>query len=194
MRPRAVIACVAILALAGCGTSSTGSRTERKQEKTMDMRQAAEHADRILDDTFAAIVPPVRWTHDETISGGCPGSPGLGDVSRHRTVMTIISEQRRGNFLGLVERHWKKKGYTITGTNPDKEFPALFASAPGDYRMELVFGAKGQAFFSVATPCFAKSEVPEPKSTPNGPNYAGKEVPYPDQKSDFWSSTEPLTR
>ncbi|MFE5599423.1 hypothetical protein ACFQ8O_09560 [Streptomyces coelicoflavus] len=65
----------------------------------MTMRETAEHAVEILDSPFDAIKPAAHWTHGESTEGDC-------EVSRRRAVMTVISSpQRRGNFVGVVERH-----------------------------------------------------------------------------------------
>ncbi|MEV4435181.1 hypothetical protein [Streptomyces sp. NPDC049585] len=175
-----------ILMLTGCSLVNPGNDGKRSGE--MNMQQGAERADEILDATFAAIVPSVEWTHRESTHGGC-GRSSLGSVTRRRAVMTVISEGRRGSFLGVVERHWKKQGFSITGTAAGGEYPAIFASTPDKFRMSLEFGAKGQAFFDVVTPCLDQSEVHPPRTPANGSNYAGSEVPYPDKHSDFWSAT-----
>ncbi|GAA3374876.1 hypothetical protein GCM10020367_40440 [Streptomyces sannanensis] len=148
----------------------------------MNMQEAAERADAMLDATIKAVVPEIHWSHHVTTAGNCV-------VNRRRAVMTIISEQRRGSLLGVIERFWKKSGYTITSVNTDPENPAIFARTPEDFQIDLTIGAKGQAFFEVQTPCVQESEVAEPTTKPNGPNYAGQEIPYPNVRSDFWSTT-----
>ncbi|MFI1939591.1 hypothetical protein ACH44C_20840 [Streptomyces purpureus] len=77
----------------------------------------------------------------------------------------------------MVERQWKKRGYEITGTNSDKQFPAIFARTSDDFRMSVVVGAKGQFFFEVITPCFVDSEVEPPKTEDNGTPFEGSTVP-----------------
>ncbi|MFD9280834.1 hypothetical protein ACFWD7_26610 [Streptomyces mirabilis] len=64
----------------------------------MNMQEAAEQADSILDKTFSAIKPAAQWTHAHSTPGDC-------FVDRERSVMTIISTERRGSFLGVLERH-----------------------------------------------------------------------------------------
>lgn len=146
----------------------------------MDMQDAAVRADEILDGTFAAIKPPVHWTHDESVEGGC-------DVQRSRAVMTIISEERRGSFLGVIERYWESQGYKQLAVNRTKS-PALYYRTPDEFNVRVLVGSNGQAFFEVATPCVNASKVSPPKAETVGPNYAGKEIPFPDVKSDFWSA------
>ncbi|MFD4765581.1 hypothetical protein [Streptomyces niveus] len=150
----------------------------------MDMQDAAEHADSMLDATFGAINPDVEWAHGQTSSGNC-------DLTRRRTVMTIISEQRRGNFLGMIERYWKKSGYEITAVNPNKQSPAIFAQSPEGFAIVLNVGYKGQVFFRVSTPCVEASDVADPTAAPNGPAYEGVALPRPNVRSDFWSAETP---
>ncbi|MCP3765164.1 hypothetical protein [Streptomyces sp. MAR25Y5] len=152
----------------------------------MNMQEAAERADRILDGTFDAIVPAVHWTHGESTEGSC-------DVSRRRAVMTIISPERRGSFLGVVERHWKAEGYRQLGVNQSAKSPATYFETLDKFRVRLLIGGNGQAFFEVATPCVAKSSVSPPTADTVGPNYAGKSIPDPNVRSDFWSSTSPIS-
>ncbi|WP_351223324.1 hypothetical protein [Streptomyces sp. NPDC002133] len=176
------------MALAGALFSGCGLLGDAKESKGaavgVDMQEAAERADAMLDATIAAVVPKIQWTHDTTTIGSC-------DLSRYRTVMTIISEQRRGNFLGVIERFWQKSGYKITDVNKSKAHPAIFATSADGFGISLIIGDRGQAFFEVATPCVRESEVADPTAEPNGPDYAGGEIPYPDVRSDFWSAESP---
>ncbi|WP_251060218.1 hypothetical protein [Streptomyces sp. ISL-100] len=150
----------------------------------MDMQEAAERADSMLDATLDAIVPEVQWAHDDTTAGSC-------DLTRRRTVMTVISEQRRGSFLGVIERFWKKSGYVITAVNSDADYPDIFAETPDGFGIDLTIGDKGQAYFEVNTPCVKKSKVAAPTAKPNGPDYAGVPIPRPNVRSDFWSAETP---
>ncbi|MFB6874787.1 hypothetical protein [Streptomyces sp. NPDC056323] len=163
------------LLLAGCGVS--GDPAER--EVKMNMQEAAVRADEILDETFAAIKPSVHWTHGQSTEGNC-------DVQRRRAVMTIISEERRGSFLGVVERYWESQGYKQISVNKSKS-PAMYYRTPDEFNVRVLVGSNGQAFFEVATPCVNHSKVSPPKAETVGPNYAGKRIPFPDVKSDFWS-------
>ncbi|MFE7409946.1 hypothetical protein [Streptomyces laurentii] len=147
----------------------------------MNMQEAAEHADAMMDATFKAIVPGVQWAHDTTTTHRC-------DVVRRRAVTTIVSEQRRGSFLGVVQRHWEKSGYTIKSVRPDREMPALYAVSPEGFQIRVLIGYKGQAFFQVDTPCVEPSDVAEPVSKPNGPAYPLGKIPTPNVHSDFWSA------
>ncbi|MGV9706654.1 hypothetical protein [Streptomyces sp. NPDC003483] len=183
MRRAAVLLVAGALLLLTTGCGSSEQPTEGKPR--MNMQEAAERADEILDGTFAAIRPAVHWTHGESTEGGC-------DVSRRRAVMTIISEERRGSFVGVVERHWTAEGYRRLGVNRSTTSPATYFETPDGFRVRLLVGGNGQAFFEAATPCVTKSAVAPPTADTVGPNYAGGDIPDPDVRSDFWSVTSPV--
>ncbi|NEB85308.1 hypothetical protein G3I43_14110 [Streptomyces anulatus] len=150
----------------------------------MDMQGAAEQADRMFYATVAALKPEVEWTYRATTTGSC-------DVTRYWTVMTAVSEQRRGNFLGVVERFWKASDYRIKTVNPSKSMPAIYARSPEGFDMRVKVGYKGQAFFQVTSPCVEKSKVAGPERAANGRAYDG-EIPTPNVRSDFWSAETPV--
>ncbi|MFF5974576.1 hypothetical protein ACFY7C_23950 [Streptomyces sp. NPDC012769] len=151
----------------------------------MNMQAAADRADSMLDATIGAVVPEIQWTHHTWTSGSCT-------VTRRRKVMTIISEQRRGSFLGVIERFWKKSGYDITGVNQDKDMPAIFAKTSEGFQLTLTVGHEGQIVFKVDTTCVEKSDVADPVSPPNGPSYPLGRIPAPHVRSAFWSAATPL--
>nr|WP_226995174.1 MULTISPECIES: hypothetical protein [unclassified Streptomyces] len=158
---------------------ASGSRSE------MDMQEAAGRADEILDSVLSGIRPPVQWAHGVTTTGGC-------DVSRRRIVMTVVSADRRGNFLGLVDRHWRGSGYLMKAVNDSVELPAIYAQTKDGFGVSLRFGGKGQAFFQVDSPCVDKSDVAESTTPPNGPAYEGVyPLPRPNVRSPFWSAGAP---
>ncbi|WP_371795844.1 hypothetical protein [Streptomyces sp. NBC_01718] len=158
------------------GCVSDGKRTG------MNMQEAADHADGILDAVLKELQPEVQWAHGPTTSGSC-------DVTRRRTVMTIVSAERRGSFLGVVDRFWRKSGYRIKAINKDVDVPAIFAQTKDGFGVTLSIGGKGQAFFEVDSPCVEESEVAESTTPPNGPAYEDVyPLPRPNVHSDFWSA------
>ncbi|MGW6597949.1 hypothetical protein [Streptomyces sp. NPDC055036] len=162
----------------------------------ISLQEAAERADAIMLSTMSSVEPALNWVHDGSTDGGCGGytidGKTTSSVTRRAAVMTIVSEARRGSLLGVVERHWKQQGYTITSMNASKEFPAVNARTPEDFRMSVLVGGKGQFFFSVVTPCFIESEVAPPKTKANGTAFEGPKVPDPSVHSDFWSANTPI--
>lgn len=45
--------------------------------------------------------------------------------------MTVVSAQRRGSLLGVVDRFWRKSGYRVTAINPNIHSDFWSAGAPG---------------------------------------------------------------
>jgi hypothetical protein len=150
----------------------------------MNMQEAADRADSILDETLTAINPPVQWTHTYSMPGDCY-------VDRERSVMTMISEERRGSFLGILEGHWKSSGYSFVAAS-ENGLAVNFKTQDG-FQLQALVGSNGQAHLSVTTPCVGKSEVASPASNPNGPDYSKRELPAPNIRSDFWSSAMPIS-
>ncbi|MEU8448838.1 hypothetical protein ACFV1V_15570 [Streptomyces globisporus] len=174
---------VAGVLVAGCGLVG-GAENGNGAVADMDMQGAAERADEVFYATVGEIKPEIDWTHRATTTGSC-------DVSRYWTVMTVVSEQRRGNFLGVVERFWKASDYRIDMVNPSKDLPTIIATSPDGFGVRVKFGYKGQAFFEVTSPCVDKSKVAPPTKAANGRTYEG-EIPSPNVHSDFWSAGSPV--
>ncbi|MFC8288179.1 hypothetical protein ACFW6N_33415 [Streptomyces cyaneofuscatus] len=176
------LACAMAMAgalLAGCGLLG-GAKNGKGALAGMDMQGAAERADEVFYATVGAIKPEIEWVHRATTTGSC-------DVTRYWTVMTVVSEQRRGNFLGVVERFWKASDYRIKMVNPSKDMPTIIAASRDGFGVRVSFGYKGQAFFEVTSPCVDESKVAAPTKVANGRMYEGK-IPTPNVRSDFWSA------
>ncbi|WP_326698918.1 hypothetical protein OG909_17405 [Streptomyces sp. NBC_01754] len=183
MRTRTILVCGALLLTVACAASgdSTGEGSGERGAD-MNMQEAAGRADAILDSTFAGIRPAVEWTHGESTQGSC-------DVSRRRAVLTVISEERRGSFLGVVERVWKAAGYHRIGVTANADSPATYFETPDRFRVRLLIGGSGQAFFEVATPCVEESPVAPPP--PGGVDRPAGPIPRPQVRSSFWSVGAP---
>lgn len=158
------------------GCTEGGAPVHVSKDAQTNLQGAADHADSMLDATLAAVKPTVQWVHGTTTIGSC-------DLTRRRAVMTKISESRRGAFLGVVEKFWRRNSYTIKSVNTSAKYPAIYAQSPEGYGISLSVGVEGQAFFEVDSPCVARSGVREGASEPDGP------VPRPDVYDDFWSSS-----
>ncbi|MFD7226482.1 hypothetical protein ACFV9P_36590 [Streptomyces sp. NPDC059892] len=185
-----------ILTLAtGCSATS-GIGHPEGNTSDMDMRRAAEEADAIMQRTLSGVKPELRWNHgpsnDKSCVNGNNDSSGTGSVKRRIAIMTVVSKERRGNLLGVVERDWNARGYRITSVRASSEVPAIYAATPEDFRMRVAVGGEGQFFFSITTPCFTESAVPDPAVEPNTPQRAGDYPPRPDVHDEFWSSNAPL--
>jgi hypothetical protein len=184
-------------ALAGCGTvdggaggsaeasagssEKTGKETS-KETSDMNMQEAAERSDSMLDAVLKQIDPEVQWAHGPTTKGSC-------DVTRRRTVMTIVSAERRQSFLDQVEKFWLESDYRIKAKNKDEVFPAIYAQTKAGFGISVSFRGKGQAFFEADSPCVKESQVADSASEPNGPTYKGVyPLPRPNVRSDHWSA------
>ncbi|OXY84807.1 hypothetical protein BEH93_23230 [Streptomyces sp. 2R] len=151
----------------------------------LNMQDAAERADGILDNVLAEIEPNVRWVHGPTTAGNCT-------VTRRRTVMTVVSAQRRGSLLGVVDRFWRKSGYRMTAINNDVDVPAIYARTEDGFQVGLIVADEGQVHFDVLSPCVSYSEVadsPRQATAPLDPE--AEVIPRPNIHSDFWSAQTP---
>lgn len=181
---------------AGCGILP-GARTTERNLPDVNMQQAAEKADVIMQQTLSGVEPELQWNHGPSNDRICTDfkndSLGTGSVRRRVAVMTVVSDARRGSLLGVVERNWKARGFKITGVDADKDLPAIYAASPEDFRMSVAVGGGGQFFFSITTPCFTESAVSDPATEPNTPQREGDYPQRPDVHDDFWSSGAPLS-
>ncbi|MFH9689692.1 hypothetical protein ACH4LE_25800 [Streptomyces sp. NPDC017413] len=165
-----------MILLAGCSEVRGGN---------MDMQDAAERADGMLDSVLAEVAPRVLWVHGPTTAGNCT-------VTRRRTVMTVVSAQRRGSFLGVVERFWRKSGYRVTAVNSHVDAPAIYVKTQDGFQVSLTVADKGQVHFTVDSPCVRRSEVAD--STSRATAFLDPEarlIPRPNIHSDFWSADAP---
>lgn len=169
--------------LSACGSEKAPPAASTGTEgSSMDMQGAAERADGMLDAVLKQIDPEVQWAHGPTTKGSC-------DVTRRRTVMTIVSAERRQGFLDQVEKFWRTGDYRVKARNDDKVFPAVYAVTKDGFGISVSIRAKGQAFFEADTPCVKESPVTDSTSEPNGPAYRGVyPLPSPHVRSDYWSA------
>ncbi|TXS57916.1 hypothetical protein EAO77_14735 [Streptomyces sp. t39] len=179
--------------MSGCGHVGNGSGPEEEILKA-NMQQAGDLAEKLLDSTIASVSPSVEARQGPSSNPICTDfkndATGTGQVKRGRYIVTVISAERRGSFMGVIERYWKKEGYEITAVRPHKERPAIFARTPEGFQLTAKIGHAGQAFFNVASPCVTESEVtvpPRPTPTPGSPEAEG--LPY--IESPFWSANTP---
>ncbi|MFE4370150.1 hypothetical protein ACFRMN_18295 [Streptomyces sp. NPDC056835] len=194
---RIVLVAALAIGMAGCSSPDTSGAQGKEKDvvSKISLQEAAEKADAIMLDTMTSVRPTLNWVHDASTASGCGDytidGKETGAVTRRAAVMTIVAEARRGSLLGVVERHWKEQGYTITSVDSDKEFPAIDARTAENFQVSVAVGDKGQFFFDVVTPCFIDSEVASPKTKANGTPFEGADVPYPSVHSDFWSANTP---
>jgi hypothetical protein len=200
MKIRAATLVASALIVSGCGliggSGSEGREADAAKESNMNMRDAANHAEGVIDATLKAIKPSVEVMRGPSTDSSCTDfkndGTGTGSVTRRRYVMTIISAERRGSFLGVVESYWKKEGYKITSVRSNADMPAIFATAPDGFQVSLEFGYKGQAGFHVTSPCVTESKVTEAPRAPLKPG-SPESKGLPHIHSDFWSASTPIS-
>ncbi|MEU2406422.1 hypothetical protein ABZ609_19200 [Streptomyces rubiginosohelvolus] len=183
--PVAVVLVLALgVPLAGCGSEQgDGASAGKESGATMDMQEAAEQSDAMLDAVLKGIDPDVQWAHGPTTTRAC-------GVTRRRTVMTIVSPERRQTFLDRAETFWRKNDYRIKAVNKDEKFPAVYAVTRSGFGVSVSFRGKGQAFLEADSPCVKESKVAAPTTEPNGPAYEDVyPLPRPNVRSDFWSGS-----
>ncbi|MFG3474318.1 hypothetical protein ACGF3K_03480 [Streptomyces sp. NPDC047980] len=195
MKHRILAVALVLAVVSGCGLIGDGdAQPKGKAPTNMNMQEAGDRAEQILDGIFGAVKPSVETERGPSSDSICTDfkndSTGTGSITRRRYVMTIISDERRGNFLGIVERKWKKDGYEITSVRKHKENPAIFATTPEGFRVVLEFGYKGQASIDVTSPCVTESEVTEAPREPLDPSSPAADG-FPYIRSDFWSAKTP---
>ncbi|NEB89660.1 hypothetical protein G3I43_36740 [Streptomyces anulatus] len=170
--------------LSGCGSEDGSTRgVSTGKERGMDMQEAAEQSDAMLDAVLKGIDPEVQWAHGPTTTRAC-------GVTRRRAVMTVVSPELRQTFLDRAETFWRKNDYRIKAVNKDEKFPAVYAVTKSGFGVSVSFRGKGQAFLEADSPCVKESKVAAPTAEPNGPAY--KDVyplPRPNVRSEFWSGT-----
>ncbi|WP_329566971.1 hypothetical protein [Kitasatospora sp. NBC_01266] len=142
----------------------------------------------LLDDTFAALTPALRfrdgWPH--STENDEPG--GTANASLDRYVMTKVATTRYGALLGLVERHWKDRGYTIESVNADTRMPAMTARTPDGSALNLIVGYPGNITVTAAvtpiplTPAPFGPEPPQPTLANGNPDI------MPNTEDPFWSN------
>ncbi|MCX4751330.1 hypothetical protein OG455_38515 [Kitasatospora sp. NBC_01287] len=172
---------------------------------TADQARAALRCEELLQETLLAVRPGLTWSHGVPSAGllartGAVDStsdpaPPTWFVARNRNVLTVISPARRGALLGVVERHWRACGHTLTGANADRESPGLYAATADGFRLALDFGVLGNAYLTALSPGVARSEqVPHPPGTPGIARHPGTAVdlaPPPAVYCSFWSAHAP---
>ncbi|MBD0669532.1 hypothetical protein [Streptomyces sp. CBMA156] len=129
----------------------------------IDQLDAAERCETLLQDTLDAVRPAPVWQGSVPRAGARLPLPGRGSealwyVTRGRDVLTVVSLPRRAVLVNVVERHWRRRGWTITSLNASRERPGVAAATPDGYRLALRFGEAGEAGLTAGSPAVARSE------------------------------------
>ncbi|WP_406345628.1 hypothetical protein [Streptomyces sp. NBC_00648] len=202
MRRAKVVACAVLMAaLAACGpgeagpgqTKSGDQRVRQTQKASkMNMQQAGEGSEKILDETLATIQPPVKWAYGAPMREACSTDlnepTGRTTVTRSRNILTVVSPHRRGSLLGVVQRHWEQQGFKVTSVRNDESMPWLRASRPDGFSVSLQVGSVGNVFISASFGCAEDSAMTYPAGTPGQPGGPRAEDLRPREQSEFWSA------
>ncbi|MET8629922.1 hypothetical protein ABZW30_40430 [Kitasatospora sp. NPDC004669] len=120
----------------------------------MTPEQAVQQLNALLDDSMSGIRPPLLYwdgwprSTEQSAEGFYEESLGYATATRDRYIMTKVARAKYGALLGVVERSWKAKGYTITAVSPEQ--PAIFASTPDGAEIAITFGAPGNITFTAS--------------------------------------------
>ncbi len=162
---------------------------ESEPEVTIDQLDATERCETLLQDTLDAVRPAPVWQGAPARAGARLPLPGreselLWYVTRGRDLLTVVSLSRRAALADVVERHWRRRGWTITSLNAGRDRPGVAAATPDGYRLELRFGESGEAGLTASSPGVARSE--------RGPVLSGSvdrcAPPLPYVRCPYWSA------
>ncbi|MFJ6379773.1 hypothetical protein ACIQI7_07165 [Kitasatospora sp. NPDC092039] len=156
---------------------------------TVDQLDAAEHCETLLQDTLDAVRPAPVWQGAPARAGARLSLPGreselLWYVTRGRDLLTVVSLPRRTALVGVVERHWRRRGWTITSLDAGRERPRVAATTPEGYRLALRFGELGEAGLTATSPGVARSERGPVLS--GGVDHCAPPLPY--VSCPYWSA------
>lgn len=185
-----LLGCVLLaLVLAAC------QGKKEQEESTMDMQQAGQRAEQILDGTMEAIRPPVKWVRgtpaETACSTGLNRPTGTTTVFRSRNILTVVSKERRGELLEQVRRYWKQQGVRDFDIDSDKDMPGIRATTADEFTVALQVGSIGNIFVRSGAGCVEGSEMTLPAGMPGRPGGPKTEELKPREHSDFWSSGDP---
>lgn len=176
------------VALTSCGG------VKGREEPKMDMQQAGERAEGILDGTMAAIRPPVVWSYgnpsDPACSTGLNEPTGTTTVVRSRNITTVVSEERRDELLKQVREYWEQKGARDFTVRSGKGMPRMRARTADGFAVILQVGSIGNVFIEAGISCVEDSET-YPNDTPGVPGSSATTVGIPREYSPHWSETAP---
>ncbi|WP_051830261.1 MULTISPECIES: hypothetical protein [Streptomyces] len=160
----------------------------------VDQLGAAERCETLLQDTLDAIAPTPAWQEAVPRAGARLSQPGRGSagceselhwyVTRGRDILTVVSLPRRAVLVDVVERHWRRRGWTITSLNADWDRQGVTATTPDGYRLALRFGELGEAGLTASSPGVARSERLPALSADGGRDSA----PLPYVCCPYWSA------
>ncbi|MGW2632800.1 hypothetical protein ACWC2K_26200 [Streptomyces chattanoogensis] len=155
--------------LAGCSSPS------------MEVNEAVPKIDAALDDTFAAVRPPLKWSDGSTGMSQHRNMLNLenGEItlSRYRYVRTKVSKTKIALLAKTIERHWKAQGYELESEN--RKVPSFRYRTPEG--VSLTFDVGGDLVTVLAT--IEDTKYPGDNSIIDD----GNDDVSPDVRDPYWS-------
>ncbi|MFB6568385.1 hypothetical protein [Streptomyces noursei] len=185
----AIITILASSSLSACSALRGG-----EPEPTIGVPQAVKQVDSLLDDTFKAVRPKLKWregpAHMSEVKNSITNtSTGEVRVGRHRYVRTKVSESKMTKLLTVVSEHWKKEGFEIRSSN--SRVPSLSGKASDGRVIGLSVGGAGDVDISAGISALSDGPSGDiegeegdkfPKAPSEGPDYT------PDVRDPYWST------
>ncbi|GAA2998425.1 hypothetical protein JCM13580A_41610 [Streptomyces drozdowiczii] len=186
--PVRLLGCVLLAVLL---TACQGGK--EKEEPNMDMQQAGERAEEILDGLMAAIQPSVKWarglTGETACDKGFSEQTGTTSITRSRNVLTVVSRQRRGELFKMIRGHWEQQGFREFDIDSREDMPRTRAKSPDGLVVILSAGSTGNISVTAGFACARDSPMSYPKGTPSHPGGPVKSERIPREHSPYWSAT-----
>ncbi|NEC69069.1 hypothetical protein G3I41_31470 [Streptomyces sp. SID9727] len=166
---------------------------KEREEPKMDMQQAGERAEEILDGTMGAIQPSVEWARGLTGETACDAGfsepTGTTSITRSRNVLTVVSRQRRGELFEMIQRYWERQGFQDFDVDSAEDMPRTRAKSPDGLVVILSAGDIGNVSVTAGFACAKDSPMTYPKGTPSRPGGPTKSERIPHEHSSYWSAT-----
>ncbi|MGG7572767.1 hypothetical protein [Streptomyces sirii] len=158
-----------------------------------NVKQAVKRIDSVLDDTFKAIRPRIKWregpahisAHRNSFTNTANGEVGVG---RKRYVRTKVSKLKLTELIKAVYKHWWAAGYEIGEMNTRR--PTFSATAADGCVINFSVGGYGNISVSASVDVSSDAVSGDiwgeegdkfPKAPNGGPDYA------PDVRDPYWS-------
>ncbi|MFI0785620.1 hypothetical protein ACH4Q6_08505 [Streptomyces lydicus] len=162
-------------------------------EPKVNVNQAVKQVDAILDKTFDAIHPRLKWREgpahmSERRNSFTNTADGEVSVDRDRYVRTKFSKAKLKELLTVVYKHWAKEGFKLRDSNPRESSMSATASDGSIVSLEV----SGFGGVRIGAGVGALSDGPSgdingeegdnfPKAPDGGPDYT------PDVRDPYWS-------
>jgi hypothetical protein len=196
-RRLAVAVAALALAVTGCSAGSGApdkpgapdrpSAPNSQEQALMTPDQARQKLKALLDDSLSDVKPPLQYWDDwprETQQ-----TDTRSTAAQNRYIMTKVAKGKFGALLGVLERSWKAKGYTIGSVNPSQ--PAMFAQTPDGSGIQITVGAADNIAIMASVgplPVNTTGQDPFGTPTPQPTMSNGNPDMIPKYDDPFWSA------